>query len=79
MRLFLGVTDEGLIRDLQAALGDIRTLRGLIPICAWCKKILNDRGYWEQLELYIKEHSEADFTHGMCPDCAGKQTESLAG
>jgi PAS domain S-box-containing protein len=70
---------ERLIRELQAALTQVRTLRGLIPICAWCKKIRNDRGYWEQLEGYIKSHSEADFTHGMCPDCAREQTEALAG
>jgi hypothetical protein len=70
---------ERLIRGLRAALADVRTLRGLIPICAWCKKIRNDGGYWEQLEAYIKNHSEADFTHGMCPDCAKEQTEGLAG
>ena len=70
---------ERLIRELRAALANVRTLRGLIPICAWCKRIRNDRGYWEQLELYIKGHSEADFTHGMCPDCARRQRESLAG
>jgi PAS domain S-box-containing protein len=68
---------ERLIRELQAALADVRTLRGLIPICAWCKRIRNDYGYWEQLELYIKNHSDADFTHGMCPDCARKETEAL--
>jgi PAS domain-containing protein len=71
---------ERLIRELQAALAHVRTLRGLIPICAWCKKIRNDHGYWEQLEGYIKKHSEiVDFTHGMCPDCAREQTEALAG
>jgi PAS domain S-box-containing protein len=70
---------ERLICELQAALADVRTLRGLIPICAWCKKIRNDLGYWEQLELYLKNHSEADFTHGMCPDCVRKQTEALTG
>jgi PAS domain S-box-containing protein len=70
---------ERLIRELQAALAHVRTLRGLIPICAWCKRIRNDHGYWEQLEAYIKNHSEANFTHGMCPDCAREQTEALAG
>ena len=70
---------ERLIGELQSALAHVRTLRGLIPICAWCKKIRNDQGYWEQLELFIKNHSEADFTHGMCPECARKQTEALAG
>jgi len=42
----------------------------LIPICSSCKKILNDKGYWEQMELYIRDHSEADFSHGICPECA---------
>ena len=69
------VERERLIGELQAALAQVRTLRGLIPICAWCKKIRNDEGYWEQLEFYIKSHSEADFTHGMCPDCARKLNE----
>jgi K+-sensing histidine kinase KdpD len=63
--------------ELEAALAQVRTLRGLIPICAWCKKIRNDDGYWEQLELYITKRSEADFTHGMCPDCARKHIEAL--
>jgi PAS domain S-box-containing protein len=70
---------ERLIDELHAALAQVRTLRGLIPMCAWCKKIRNDEGYWEQIEAYIKSHSEADFTHGMCPDCARKQTEALTG
>ena len=63
---------ERLIRELRDALANIRTLRGLIPICAWCKKIRNDSGYWQQLELYLGQHSEAEFTHGMCPDCLAK-------
>jgi hypothetical protein len=66
---------ERLIGELQDALANIRTLRGLIPICAWCKRIRNDRGYWEQLELYLGDHSDAEFTHGMCPDCLTKYTE----
>jgi hypothetical protein len=45
-------------------------LRGLLPICSSCKKIRDDQGYWTQLETYIHQHSEADFTHGLCPDCA---------
>jgi PAS domain S-box-containing protein len=48
---------------------DKKTLGGLIPICSSCKKIRNDKGYWEQLELYIRDHSEADFSHGICPEC----------
>lgn len=58
-----------LIEELEAALNEIRTLRGVIPICASCKKILTDSGSWQQLEKYIHEHSEAKFTHGICPDC----------
>jgi hypothetical protein len=48
----------------------VKQLSGLLPICASCKKIRDDRGYWNQLEHYISDHSEADFTHGICPDCA---------
>jgi hypothetical protein len=64
--------------ELQLALAQVRTLRGLVPICAWCKRIRNDRGYWEQLELYLKNHSEADFTHGMCPDLRQETNRSLS-
>lgn len=60
---------ELLISQLQDALARIKTLRGLIPICAGCKKIRDDRGYWHQVERYITEHSEAEFSHGMCPEC----------
>jgi AmiR/NasT family two-component response regulator len=58
--------------ELEKALAKIKTLRGLIPICASCKKIRNDTGYWQQLEEFIAEHSEADFTHGLCPECVKK-------
>jgi hypothetical protein len=54
---------------LQHSLDTIRTLGGLIPICSHCKKIRNDKGYWQQLEIYIKEHTDAEFTHGLCPEC----------
>lgn len=63
---------EKLISELQQALAQIRTLSGLLPICAHCKKIRNDKGYWTQIELYIREHSDAEFSHGICPDCARK-------
>lgn len=63
---------EKLIRELQEALAKIKTLRGLIPICASCKKIRDDKGYWNHLELYLKEHSDAEFSHSMCPDCLKK-------
>jgi uncharacterized membrane protein YccC len=61
-----------LVRQLQDALANIKTLRGLLPICAWCKKIRDDHGYWNQLETYIGAHSDAEFTHGLCPACAQK-------
>jgi DNA-binding response OmpR family regulator len=60
---------EKLIADLQQALAEIKVLRGFIPICSSCKKVRDDQGYWQRIEIYISEHSEADFTHGICPDC----------
>lgn len=63
---------EGLIPELQEALTRVKTLSGLLPICAACKKIRDDRGYWNQIEEYLHEHSEARFSHGICPDCARK-------
>ncbi len=60
---------EEIISRLQAALQEVRTLSGLLPICAWCKKIRDDRGYWQQIEGYISRHTEAVFSHGICPDC----------
>ena len=63
---------EKLIGKLQDALNKIKTLRGIIPICASCKKIRDDKGYWNQLESYIREHSEAVFSHGICPECTEK-------
>ena len=58
-----------LIQELTDALTQVKTLSGLLPICASCKKIRNDNGYWEAVETYISEHSDADFTHGICPEC----------
>ncbi len=63
---------EELMQRLEEAIKKIKVLNGLLPICAWCKKIRDDKGYWHQVEVYIKEHSNADFTHGICPDCAKK-------
>lgn len=63
---------EKLIDQLQKALDDVKVLRGMLPICASCKKIRDDGGYWTQLEAYISEHSEAVFSHGMCPACMRK-------
>lgn len=63
---------ERVIKELNAALLKIKKLSGLLPICANCKKIRDDKGYWKQIEEYIKEHSDADFSHGICPDCMDK-------
>ncbi len=63
---------ERLIADLQEALAKVKTLKGLIPICASCKKIRDDQGYWTQLETYLKQHSDAEFSHGLCLDCMRK-------
>jgi PAS domain S-box-containing protein len=63
---------ENLIVELKKALKEVKTLGGLLPICASCKKIRDDNGYWNQLEDYIRKHSEAEFSHSFCPDCAKK-------
>ncbi len=63
---------EALISQLRDALDNIKTLKGLLPICASCKKIRDDSGYWKKIESYISEHSDAEFTHGLCPDCSAK-------
>jgi DNA-binding NarL/FixJ family response regulator len=63
---------EELIRQLQEALATVKKLSGLLPICASCKNIRDDKGYWNQIEKYIHEHAEVDFTHSICPDCMRK-------
>ena len=60
------------IDELNMALTEIRTLRGIIPICSSCKKIRDDKEHWNQIEIYIQEHSDAEFSHGICPECAEK-------
>jgi len=60
------------VRDREKALEEIKVLRGFLPICASCKKIRDDKGYWTQMEAYIRDHSEAEFSHGICPECAKK-------
>lgn len=65
-------TEELLVKErdrLEKALAEIRTLRGIVPICSSCKKIRNDKGYWQQVEVYVSDNSEAEFSHGICPDC----------
>ena len=61
---------ERLIGELQQAMSEVRTLRGFLPICSACKKIRDDKGYWTQIESYVRDHSEAEFSHGICPECA---------
>ena len=63
---------EKLIKELQNALSEVKTLSGLFPICSSCKKIRDDRGYWNQIESYIRERSNAEFSHSICPDCREK-------
>ncbi len=70
---------EKLIVELQEALAKVKTLKGLLPICAWCKKIRDDSGYWQQIEAYIRDHSEADFSHGICPACVQKVRAEFEG
>ena len=61
-----------LVGELQKALSDVNKLSGMLPICSSCKKIRDDKGYWNQIDVYVSEHSEAEFSHGICPECARK-------
>jgi PAS domain S-box-containing protein len=61
--------NKRLIRDLQQALSEVKTLRGFLPICSSCKKIRDDKGLWNRIESYVQNHTEATFSHGMCPEC----------
>ncbi|NTW06973.1 MAG: PAS domain S-box protein, partial [Syntrophaceae bacterium] len=63
---------EKLILDLQKTISQVKTLNGLLPICASCKKIRDDEGYWNQIEEYLRDHSEVEFSHSLCPECAEK-------
>lgn len=60
------------ILNLQQALDEVKTLRGILPICSFCKKVRDDKGYWEQVDVYINKHSQADISHSICPDCTKK-------
>lgn len=64
--------------ELQKALAEIKTLRGIIPLCSFCKKVRDDKGYWEQVDVYIYSHTEADISHGICPDCVREHYPELA-
>ncbi|MFC1567268.1 PAS domain S-box protein [Thermodesulfobacteriota bacterium] len=68
---------EKLINELQNALAQVKTLRGLLPICSHCKNIRDDKGYWNKIESYIHQHSDAEFTHSICPECAKKHYPDL--
>ncbi|MFA5192237.1 MAG: hypothetical protein WC740_16050 [Verrucomicrobiia bacterium] len=64
--------------ELQVVMREIKQLKGIIPICANCKKIRDDKGYWHQVEVYIGEHTAAEFSHGLCPDCVKKLHPGIA-
>lgn len=68
---------ERLIKELQAALAEVQTLSGLLPICGWCKKIRDDGGYWNSVEGYLKERAAVEFTHGICPECSAKMIADM--
>ncbi len=62
-----------LIKKLQDALAEIKTLRGILPICSYCNRIRNEQGEWEKIEMYVRDHTDAEFSHGLCPECARKR------
>ena len=69
---------EKLIAELQQTLAEVKTLSGLIPICAWCKSVRNDQGYWQTVEQYVHSHSDASFSHSICPGCREKFKDEIA-
>jgi len=69
---------EKLIAELQRTLAEVKTLSGLIPICAWCKSVRNDHGYWQTVEQYVHSHSDASFSHSICPSCREKFKDEIA-
>jgi PAS domain len=68
---------EQLIAQLKSALAEVKTLSGLIPICAWCKNVRSDSGYWQTVEQYVRIHSDANFSHGVCPSCAARFKDEI--
>ncbi len=76
-RIRLEKEREVLIGELRESLDKIKVLKGLVPICSFCKNIRNDAGYWEQMEAYIEKYSEVEFSHGLCPECARKHYPDL--
>jgi phosphoserine phosphatase RsbU/P len=82
-RLQVGVRVTGLqraladrVRELEEALAKVKTLNGLLPICSYCKRIRNDQNYWQQVEAYVADHSDAEFTHGICPECYAEHVQT---
>jgi hypothetical protein len=63
---------------LQNSQEKVRQLRGLLPICAWCRRIRDDDGYWHEIEVYVRNHSKAEFTHGLCSECERRLAEDAA-
>jgi len=68
---------DALVTDLQQALAEIKTLRGFIPLCAWCHKVRDDAGFWQEIEHYLDERTDATISHGICPACVEKQTHEI--
>ena len=75
--LVFGILVCRVLAQQKQALEEIRALRGILPICSYCKKIRSDQGYWQEVEAYIRERSDAEFTHGICPDCFAKLSPTL--
>jgi hypothetical protein len=63
--------------ELREALENVQILRGMLPICSWCHKVRNDKGYWDRLETYFKKHSKVEFSHGICPDCQAREMKKI--
>ena len=63
---------EHLIGELQKALAEVKQLSGLLPICASCKRVRDDTGYWNQIDVYIRSHADVQFSHGICPECMAR-------
>jgi DNA-binding NtrC family response regulator len=72
--ILYSIERKKLLLQLENSIREIKTLRGLIPMCAWCRKLRDDDGYWKQVETYVMKHTDAAFTHGICPECAEKTT-----
>jgi rubrerythrin len=68
---------QKLIKELQEALKEIKTLRGILLLCSFCKTIRDDKGFWEQFDVYIHKHSQGDISHSICPDCAKEHYPDL--